>query len=124
MLAKRYSEFVGSAHLLGLLTQETGEWAAKVYDLSILEMLLETCRYSAMQTKDFTTVDRLKAALTDAGVEVRMSKDGVELVARPRLRPRQAGGAEMRAAHFAGSGGLSAPHGFCEASPRGYLGQR
>ncbi|MDZ4095405.1 MAG: cysteine--tRNA ligase [Paracoccaceae bacterium] len=86
-VGEAYSEFVGSAHLLGLLTQETGEWAAKVYDLSILEMLLETYRYSAMQTKDFTTVDRLKAALTDAGVEVRMSKDAVELSPGPGFDP-------------------------------------
>jgi cysteinyl-tRNA synthetase len=37
-------------------------------------------RSQAMQTKDFSEVDRLKAALIDAGVEVRMSKDGIELV--------------------------------------------
>ena len=37
-------------------------------------------RAEAMQSKDFAEVDRLKAALVAAGVEVRMSKAGVELV--------------------------------------------
>ena len=34
-----------------------------------------------MASKDFAEVDRLKAGLIAAGVEVRMSKAGVELVA-------------------------------------------
>jgi cysteinyl-tRNA synthetase len=34
-----------------------------------------------MQTKDFSQVDALKTMLLDAGVEVRMSKAGVELIA-------------------------------------------
>ena len=33
-----------------------------------------------METKDFSDVDAMKAALVAAGVEVRMSKAGVELV--------------------------------------------
>ena len=33
-----------------------------------------------METKDFAGVDALKSALLAAGVEVRMSKAGVELV--------------------------------------------
>ena len=37
-------------------------------------------RQAAMQTKDFSEVDRLKAAFIEAGLEVRMSKEGVELV--------------------------------------------
>ena len=37
-------------------------------------------REKAMQTKDFSEVDRLKSLLRDAGVEVRMSKDGVGLL--------------------------------------------
>ena len=36
-----------------------------------------------METKDFTEVDRIKAALVAAGVEVQMSKDGVKLTAPP-----------------------------------------
>ncbi|MEI4233078.1 cysteine--tRNA ligase [Roseovarius sp. D22-M7] len=41
---------------------------------------LVEARETAMRTKDFSEVDRLKSALVDAGVEVRMSKEGVELV--------------------------------------------
>lgn len=41
---------------------------------------LEQARSVAMETKDFTEVDRLKAAYIEAGLEVRMSKAGVELV--------------------------------------------
>ena len=33
-----------------------------------------------MESKDFSEVDRMKAALLEAGVEVRMSKAGVELL--------------------------------------------
>lgn len=40
-------------------------------------------RETAMQTKDFSQVDAMKTALTDAGVEVRMSKAGVELLPKP-----------------------------------------
>lgn len=37
-------------------------------------------RLEAMETKNFATVDAMKVALTAAGVEVRMSKAGVELL--------------------------------------------
>ena len=36
-----------------------------------------------MESKDFSSVDALKSALTAAGVEVRMSKAGVELLLGP-----------------------------------------
>jgi len=52
-------------------------------DQGVLEKLAEklsAVRAEAMASKDFSAVDALKAALTEAGVEVRMSKDGVELV--------------------------------------------
>jgi cysteinyl-tRNA synthetase len=42
---------------------------------------LQIERQIALKTKDFSEVDRLKAALLDAGAEVRMSKDGVEVFA-------------------------------------------
>lgn len=41
----------------------------------------------AKQTKDFSAVDALKSALIAAGVEVRMSKAGVELVPGPDFDP-------------------------------------
>ncbi|MEL6315953.1 MAG: cysteine--tRNA ligase, partial [Pseudomonadota bacterium] len=40
-------------------------------------------RATAMATKDFGPVDAMKSALLAAGVEVRMSKDGVELLPGP-----------------------------------------
>ncbi len=68
------------AGLLGLLGEEMGEWIAPVADLSDWEERLALVRSEAMQSKDFSEVDRLKAALVAAGVEVRMSKAGVELL--------------------------------------------
>ena len=70
-----------SAELMGLLTDEMGEWAkAPDLDLSSHEARLATAREQAMRSKDFAEVDRLKAAYVAAGLEVRMSKAGVELV--------------------------------------------
>ncbi len=43
--------------------------------------VLQEEREKALQTKDFSEVDRLKATLLEAGAEVRMSKDGVEVLA-------------------------------------------
>ena len=40
-----------------------------------------------METKDFAEVDRLKSALLAAGVEVRMSKEGVSLSAGTGFDP-------------------------------------
>jgi cysteinyl-tRNA synthetase len=75
-------EFLASAHLLGLLLPETGEWydALAEIDLSKFAAHLSEVRAEAMASKDFTEVDRLKAAYTAAGLEVRMSKAGVDLV--------------------------------------------
>ncbi len=73
-----------SAVLLGLLTDEMGAWAkGPDVDLSPYEDLLADTRATAMDTKDFAEVDRLKAAFVEAGLEVRMSKAGVELVPGP-----------------------------------------
>ncbi|MCW1954999.1 MAG: cysteine--tRNA ligase [Roseobacter sp.] len=68
-----------SAGLLGLLDAEMGAWALGP-DMSVFEGVLFEARQLAMQTKDFSEVDRLKAAYVAAGLEVRMSKQGVELV--------------------------------------------
>ena len=65
-----------SAKLLGLL--ENGDWVKGV-DLSLWEKCLSDLRVEAMELKDFSRVDALKSALVAAGVEVRMSKDGVAL---------------------------------------------
>ncbi|APZ54604.1 cysteine--tRNA ligase [Salipiger abyssi] len=68
------------AGLLGLLTPELGAWAEASVDLSELAARLAELRAQAMQSKDFSEVDRMKTALIEAGVEVRMSKAGVELL--------------------------------------------
>ncbi|MGR3378511.1 cysteine--tRNA ligase [Salipiger abyssi] len=68
------------AGLLGLLGPELGAWAEASVDLSELAARLAELRAQAMQSKDFSEVDRMKTALIDAGVEVRMSKAGVELL--------------------------------------------
>ncbi|SLN43133.1 Cysteine--tRNA ligase [Falsiruegeria litorea R37] len=79
-----YGEFLASAHLLGLLSESLGDWFdASEIDLSFYIEQLSFARQVAMETKDFSEVDRLKLAYIDAGLEVRMSKAGVELVQTP-----------------------------------------
>jgi cysteinyl-tRNA synthetase len=55
--------------------------------LAGLEIRLSTMRTEAMTFKDFTQVDALKTALTAIGVEVRMSKEGAELIPGPDFDP-------------------------------------
>ncbi|SLN29730.1 Cysteine--tRNA ligase [Roseivivax jejudonensis] len=69
---------------LGLMGRDVPDWAVTpAADLSDWEDRLASERARAMDTKDFAEVDRLKALLTSAGVEVRMSKAGVELIPGP-----------------------------------------
>jgi cysteinyl-tRNA synthetase len=56
-------------------------------DLEALELRLSEVRSKAMQTKNFDEVDQMKAILVDAGIEVRMSKDGVTLDVTPDFDP-------------------------------------
>ena len=75
-----------SAGLMGLLGDDLGAWAeAPVVDLSGQAARLAALRDAAMRSKDFSAVDAMKAALLAAGVEVRMSKAGVELVPGPEF---------------------------------------
>ena len=75
---------LGSAQLLGLLTSELGGWEeAGTVDLGAFEVALSDARDAAMASKDFSGVDAMKSALVAAGVEVRMSKAGVELLPGP-----------------------------------------
>ncbi|WP_226553630.1 cysteine--tRNA ligase [Celeribacter naphthalenivorans] len=85
-------DFVASARLLGLLEDRAnmGAWVfegavGKLIDLTTYADHLFALRQSAMETKDFSAVDAMKTALLDAGVEVRMSKAGVELDAGPNF---------------------------------------
>lgn len=74
--------------ILGLASVVVPDWAASPdVDLSALEAQLFAVRQTAMETKDFAPVDALKSALTAAGVEVRMSKEGVELIPAANFDP-------------------------------------
>ncbi|SEM80229.1 cysteinyl-tRNA synthetase [Gemmobacter aquatilis] len=74
---------LASAQMLGLLLPEMGAWAELSFDLAPWVNHLTCLRAEAMESKSFALVDAMKAALTAAGVEVRMSKAGVELLPGP-----------------------------------------
>jgi cysteinyl-tRNA synthetase len=76
-----------SAALLGLLADGQGDWAEAGVDLAPYAAKLSALREAAMATKDFAPVDAMKAALLAAGVEVRMSKAGIELLPGPGFDP-------------------------------------
>ncbi|WP_417242851.1 cysteine--tRNA ligase [Celeribacter sp.] len=75
---------LASAQLLGLLTAPSEVDDVQI-DLSAYADKLSALRTTAMETKDFAPVDALKSALLEAGVEVRMSKTGVDLDAGPNF---------------------------------------
>ncbi len=72
-----------SANFLGLLNAAPTASA----DLSAWAEQLSAARDAAMHSKDFAPVDLLKSKLLAAGVEVRMSKQGVDLVPGPSFDP-------------------------------------
>lgn len=72
-----------SAGVLGLMGDELGGWIATGPDLSALAARMDALRSEAKASKDFSGVDAMKQKLTEAGVEVRMSPAGVELLAGP-----------------------------------------
>ncbi|MBU9698342.1 cysteine--tRNA ligase [Rhodobacteraceae bacterium HSP-20] len=79
-------ELKRTAALLGLLQSTETEWKATKLggvDLAPYAARLGALREAAMASKDFAPVDAMKAALVAAGVEVRMSKAGVELLPGP-----------------------------------------
>jgi cysteinyl-tRNA synthetase len=82
----RAAELKRTAQLLGLLTMTESQWREATkseVDLSDYTERLAELRNAAMASKDFKAVDAMKSALVAAGVEVRMSKAGVELVPGP-----------------------------------------
>ncbi len=83
-LADAVPDLRASLRLLGLMENSIPDWAEPDgTDLSMYVAEMNRLRPRAMQSKDFSAVDALKSALTAAGVEVRMSNDGVDLVAGP-----------------------------------------
>ena len=82
------AELKSAGALLGLLGDEMGAWIDKgAVDLSVFSKKLGNAREKAMQSKDFSALDALKRALTEAGVEVRMSKEAVELLPTSTFDP-------------------------------------
>lgn len=78
------SALTAALMFLGLMNKAAPAWAsAPAFDFAPLAARFSEIRTEAMESKDFALVDTMKAALLDAGVEVRMSKDGVELIAGP-----------------------------------------
>jgi cysteinyl-tRNA synthetase len=78
--------FLATARVLGFLEEGVDAWVkTESVDLTAFETLLANARSKAMESKDFSEVDRLKTALIDAGLEVRMSKGGVELIPTPKF---------------------------------------
>jgi cysteinyl-tRNA synthetase len=73
-----YAGLLASAQFMGLLGTGQGAWLAAV-DLSTWADQLAALRAEAMASKDFAALDALKAELVAAGVDVRMSKTGVDL---------------------------------------------
>ncbi|MEM9850445.1 MAG: cysteine--tRNA ligase [Pseudomonadota bacterium] len=70
----------GSLEMLGLLNGAPPAWASTRHPaLDQLETRMTSMRAQAIATKDFAALDALKSSLTEAGVEVRMAKDGVSL---------------------------------------------
>ena len=79
-------EFVASANLLGFLDQKAAPQAS-IPDLQPFAKTLSDLRKTAVATNDFTSSDLLKQVLVNAGLEVRMSKTGIELVPGPNFDP-------------------------------------
>ncbi len=72
--------------LMGLMDHAIPAWIAQAaFDLTNYEAFLSYARVTAMESKDFSHVDRIKAMLTKAGVQVQMSKDGVVLSPTPEF---------------------------------------
>jgi cysteinyl-tRNA synthetase len=70
------------------LEEELGGWASEGKEsLVALTEKVSSIRTQAQASKDFSQLDAFKAALTAAGVEVRMSKAGVELIPTASFDP-------------------------------------
>jgi len=82
--------FVSSAFFLGFNVIELAKRIRnqpETLDLEHFSLSLAYERALAKETKDFSKVDSLKKALTLAGVEVRMTKEDIQLVPGPDFDP-------------------------------------
>ncbi|MGC1502939.1 MAG: cysteine--tRNA ligase [Sulfitobacter sp.] len=73
---------------LGLMGETVPNWAdPETVDLSAFERQFADIRATAMETKNFVEVDRVKGALTELGIQVRMTKEQVFLKAPAGFDP-------------------------------------
>jgi cysteinyl-tRNA synthetase len=69
---------------LRLMGFSLGDWRGELpTDLTDFAAKLSLARAEALQTRDFSSVDQLKAMLQNAGAVVKMSKDGVDVLPGP-----------------------------------------
>jgi cysteinyl-tRNA synthetase len=86
--AGKTAELRGALMQLGLMETGVPDWAlVQGADLSAHELRFSQVRDRAMQTKDFSDVDRIKALLLAKGIEVQMSKAGIKLTAPAGFDP-------------------------------------
>jgi cysteinyl-tRNA synthetase len=77
---------LASARMLGLLEPNMGDWTKRDgIQLDAIKSLLGEVRAKAMSTRDFSDLDRMKQILTDAGVSVSFTKQGIGLAAGPEV---------------------------------------
>jgi cysteinyl-tRNA synthetase len=85
-----------SLQFLGFSGESMAIWRdeaeAKRALLGPYQAALVAARATALARKDFSEVDRLKAMLTAAGAEIRMSKEGVKVLPTPEFDPTKLGG--------------------------------
>ena len=88
---KRHAELLAGMRFLGIPSMRGRSLLTTDEDTSMkLEKIrekLKVLRNEARQSKDFAAVDQFKSDLISAGVEVRMSKEGVELIPGPDFDP-------------------------------------
>jgi len=84
---KALAELKAGGQLLGLLFDgKQGNWIESGgIVLDQLVQIFDQAHETAVATKDFAEIDRLKAAYVKAGVQVRMGKGGVGLAAGPEV---------------------------------------
>jgi cysteinyl-tRNA synthetase len=70
-----------------ILRRQSIERSFAKADLHRLQEQLASAREAAIETRDFAPVDAMRAALVEAGVEVRMSNQGIELIPGPDFDP-------------------------------------
>jgi len=87
-LADDFTALRHSLQFLGLMGDNAPDWAVpQGFEFMEYVDALKTARSLAMESKNFAEVDRLKSGLLAAGVEVRMTKDSVDLVPGPNFDP-------------------------------------